>query len=412
MFEFIKMGYRDLVRNKRRSLLTALAIFFASMISVLTLGFSTGLIQPLIHDFAVYGNGDIRITTTKFAEKSENYPIYYSFKYLPVKNFVMDKYKGYVEGVYQRVKTFAISVFGKKVEYYLIIGVERNDPLRLSEKIVDGSYMGSNEVIIGEDFAKANNLKVGDYLFIISRNTSGGLSAIKPRISGIFKTKVIEYDKNSVIMNVEDVKRFLRIPSDETTELLIFFNIPNLDKMLKVSEKLKEDVEREFKGLKVSCIPELMGELLFDMIKAFDWIAYLIVIFILFLASLVIINTMLVVVFERIREVGILKALGMTDTEVVNLFLIEGGLLGLIGGVPGSVLGYLSLLYFAKYGLNYKELLESTIEDFPMEYVFKPTASIEYLLLTIIFAVIISMLITLIPSNYARKLTPVEAMRR
>ena len=131
--------------------------------------------------------------------------------------------------------------------------------------------------------------------------------------------------------------------------------------------------------------------------------------FILFLASFVIINTMMMAVFERTREIGMLKALGMPESGIIRLFGMEGILIGCIGSGLGAFFGWVVSTIVSKIGIDLTSQMEGI--DMPLEYIIHPETGIETVVMTILLAEIIAGIAALIPALKIRKQSAAEALR-
>ncbi len=148
---------------------------------------------------------------------------------------------------------------------------------------------------------------------------------------------------------------------------------------------------------------------LFDLMIIVKYIYYFLDLFILLLASFVVISTIMQAVFERIREIGTLKAMGMTDREIFINFTLEGAIIGAIGGIPGSTLGYLMVVLAGISGLRFDQF---KLVDFPINFIIYPYVGIEVLILTIVFSILMSSAAAMLPAKTAGRLTPAEALRK
>ncbi len=131
---------------------------------------------------------------------------------------------------------------------------------------------------------------------------------------------------------------------------------------------------------------------------------------VLFLASFVIINTMMMAIFERLREIGTMKAMGMTDRQIFLNFTCEGAIIGAAGGIIGAIVGFFIISYFGARGIDFSTQLENF--EMPIEYVIHPVAQFKDLAIAVAIAIIVPACAAMIPARYARKLMPAEALRK
>jgi len=199
------------------------------------------------------------------------------------------------------------------------------------------------------------------------------------------------------------LKRLLKIP-EGTTELLVYTkDYKTAGKVLGTIKSLLSE------GEKVMDVKEQLGSL-YDFVEIGKYVYYFFYAIIVFLATFVVINTMMMAVFERTREIGTLKAMGLTDREVFINFIYEGAILGASGATAGGVVGFLANLILNKTGVNFDFAFQGI--SMPMEYIIRPTADIYVLIVTIIMSTLLTAISTIFPARRAGKLMPAEALRK
>jgi putative ABC transport system permease protein len=149
--------------------------------------------------------------------------------------------------------------------------------------------------------------------------------------------------------------------------------------------------------------------MMFNFIEIAQFIYYFIGVFFLLLGSTVIINTTMMVIYERMREIGTLAALGMHGKELTRLFFLEGVFISAIGAAVGVLIGAGITVYLGKFGLNFTDALSGI--DMEISSVLYPRFNIWTTLIVYVYSVVISAAATLIPSRKASRIEPVEALR-
>jgi len=139
--------------------------------------------------------------------------------------------------------------------------------------------------------------------------------------------------------------------------------------------------------------------------KMFSWIYIIIA----FLGAFVIANVMMMVVLERKKEIGILKAMGMPRREILYLFLVEGCLLGAIGSAAGVLLGLSLCVLFSKVGMDFSSAMASF--SWPMDNVIYTTVSLTDALFLFLLGVAVAAVIAFLPSRKAANMDPIDAIR-
>jgi ABC-type lipoprotein release transport system permease subunit len=278
--------------------------------------------------------------------------------------------------------------------------------LMLDRNIKDGRYLSARgEALIGTGIAKDLGLKVGDTLKVVTQKADYGLGFKKFRVSGIFSTNVNSMDNSLFQVGLEDARDLLGMAAG-ATQLIVMLDNHSLAP--RDAPRVAAALEAAgFAGLSV--IPwEKGGGIvgLFPLMEAiYNWMYVIIA----FLGAFVIANVMMMVVLERRKEIGILKAMGMPRRDILWLFLLEGSLLGLLGSAVGVGLGLGINGIMSVVGMDFKSAMASF--SWPMDNMVytkvNPLAALALLGLGIAVAAVISFL----PSRKAATMDPIEAIR-
>jgi len=151
------------------------------------------------------------------------------------------------------------------------------------------------------------------------------------------------------------------------------------------------------------------GNAFIQMLRISEHIYNAIYLFLVLLASIVVINTMVMIVKERTQEIGMMSALGLNSSDILKLFVFEGGVMAVAGSFVGSIAGGIFTYYMSKIGLDYTAAFEDI--DVLMNPVIYPTFKVEHMLFAFVIGVIVTTLTSIIPARRAAKLDPTQALR-
>ncbi|MBA7540373.1 hypothetical protein ES705_32670 [subsurface metagenome] len=197
----------------------------------------------------------------------------------------------------------------------------------------------------------------------------------------------------------------------EVTELLII--TPDHHEAASVLPGLNELFSREDESGKY--ILQLWNKD-YDLIELFEIAGQIyssIYVFIIILACFVLVNTLIMIVNERTREIGMMSALGLKSREILYLFTIEGAIIGILGSAIGTVLGGILTRVFSVVGIDYSAAMEGmSSTDIMMSPIFYPVFSLENLVFCFTLGVIVVTIACIIPARKAAKLEPTEALRQ
>ncbi len=255
-------------------------------------------------------------------------------------------------------------------------------------------------LIVGTELATSLNVRLGDEVNIVSprgeMGPTGPIPRSRPfRIVGIFYSGMYEYDANHVYTSLEDAGRLLDFEGATGIELRTF----DVDASVAIAERLREQLDPRFEVLDWQ---ELNSSLFFAL--RLEKIAMFVVLtFIILVASFSIVAMLIMIVIEKAREIAILKSMGSTNAEIMKIFVYQGVVIGTMGAIAGLTLGLTICYLLATVGLP----LDSEvyyISTLPVEV--DPADVVA----VVICAIAISFLATLYPSYQAARLNPVEGL--
>lgn len=288
-----------------------------------------------------------------------------------------------------------------------IIGVNPDEEAQVTELntlIVDGTYfegISSNPVLIGNKLAEKLKVNVKSKVVLTFQDIDGNITAGRFRVAGILKASSIAINESSAYVLKSDLNRLLNI-GDNVHEIA-YTTVAGTD-----DQALAKTVQTNFTDDKVESWKEISPALVFME----QWMAATLKILIIIIMSALafgIINTMLMAVLERIRELGMLMALGMKRTKVFLMIMLETIYLSTVGGPVGLLIGYATIAYLGKTGIDltdYSEGLEAIGYDSVLYPLLQPMDYVQI----VIGVITTAFLASIYPAWKAIKLKPIEAL--
>ncbi len=398
----LKFAIRNVFRNKKRSLFTALSIFFAAAIVVLSEGWTRGTMDMFLRGFIRYQYGNVRVVNKNYLKRERFFPV---DEVIDGSDALIPKIRSIagVRKVEERIRFGMLLGNGDLSEAAIGMGLDlTNSDLDLAKRMKEGKLY-SQGIYVGDGLAKKLKIHIGQPLLVATKTSEGGLNGIKLPVKGIFKFGVKLMDDRFFFLDLKDAKRLLKL-KDTTTEIYVFTD------QNKLTHAVRDKIQKLLpSGVVAQTFDEQMGSL-YQLVQVSSGVMWFFEALILFLASFVIVNTMMMAIFERLQEIGTLKAIGYTDGELFVNFTLEGAIIGAIGGIPGALFGYLIVVVMSHTGFDMAPYMDNV--DMPLESMIYPTASLIVLGTSMVLSLIIPALAAMWPARYAGKLTPAEALRK
>ena len=395
----IKIAWRNLWRNKRRSVVVLLSVLVGFMD-----GLNNSFLKQMLDNQINSSVTHIQVHKKGFIDNKV------VESYIPngmnVES-VLDTVSG-VKNYSKRVIAFGLLSSARSSSGVYIYGINPNDEKHLTkidDSIVEGTYLtgSGREIIIGETLAEKLRVGIGDKVVAMSNTLPGNIGSDVYRIVGLFKTHSTEFDKSTIYISLGDAQSLLQV-NDNVYEYAMILD--DYTKAEKVKQNIQNSLSDEYEVLTYEDILPLViiqVEMTRESMMVINLIVGMALIF-------GIINAMLMAVFERIQEIGVLMSIGMKNRKIFMLFIIEAFLIGLIGTAAGLFIGSIIVALFGSSGIDLSMFAES-LQSFGIGSVLYPSISAETIVITLITIPLISVLGAIYPAVKAIRLEPVYAIR-
>jgi putative ABC transport system permease protein len=352
------MALRNIFRNGKRSMLTMTVVVIGIAGVVLGLSWISGAESTFVEEGTKF-TGEIRITRPDFEIKERTMDVSSNFDYEQAKASV----KG-IEGVKSavgRIK-FGGVIFSEDDDYTAMgMAVEQDDyeNIGFADYMIEGRFLdftsSEPEVLVGERVKEKLDLKIGDEITVLTSTQYTEMSAFNYKIAGFYRFDNSRMNR-SFYLKLPDAQYLLNMEGSVTEFLIYTDELSMTDRIFSVvNGRLDTD---EFLVLPWQKIG--MNEYMTRMLPVMKTVLSLIL---ALLSGVGIANTMVMVVFERKKEIGVLKAMGMKNRNIMQLLTLEGMIIGFAGTILGLILGSLISYYFMVYGVEIGEAMELVSAD-------------------------------------------------
>lgn len=400
----LKLAWRNIWRNKRRSLVVLGSVIIGIIAVLFMNGFMNGMLNQMLSNQISTNISHIQIHKKGF---NDNKVIQ---NHIPDADAVEKKLSDNpdIKAFSKRVITFGLISSATNSSGVYINGIIPDKEKEVSiifRQIVEGHYFTGDkrEIVIGGKLADKLEVGLGDKVVIMSNTPDGTIGSDVFRVAGIYKSFSSEFDKSFIYIPLETAQSMLNI-NNRIFEFAVVAN--DYKKIELVKSSIKSGLNDNYEVMSYKdLLPFLVYQI--DLSKESMWIFNLIIELALIFG---IINSMLMAVFERINEIGVLMSIGMKNIKIFFMILLEGLVIGIIGTVVGLISGFLIMLPLESSGINFAIYTES-LESYGIGAVIYPTLSMDDVLGVLIMIPLISIIGAVYPAYKAIKLEPVNAIR-
>lgn len=401
----LKIAWRNIWRNKRRSLVVITAIALGIWSIIFITGFADGMYKTMIDNAIENQYSHIQIHHPKYKEDKEiKFTIPNYQKLLKTLDTITA-----IQSYSARVINQGMISSSKSASGIQIIGIDKeqeNSVSKLKSKIVEGDLFETKRktpIVISKSLAKHLNVRLKSKVVLTIQNINGNISQNAFKIIGLYETSNGIFDDEFVFARSEDLIKASEM-STEYHEVAIFLSNPNdVSKTTELLKTLNPDLlVEDWRSL----APEL------ELIESASGMNLFIVSIIIMVALLFsIINTMLMAVLERYKELGVLMAIGLNKMKVFNMIVLETIMLALVGGPLGILIGYLTIEFFQIDGIDFSRFSEG-LREFGVNAIIRPIVQeYEYFMLAGII-IVTAIIGAIYPAIKAVNLKPVDAIRK
>jgi putative ABC transport system permease protein len=409
MANLIKIAGRNLSRYKRRTLLTlsliVIGVLFVSGFMAVTGSFKTLMIGQITDSFV----GHIQIHRKGYLAAIDNLPLTMNMKPQAVKK---------VETILQ--ETLEIEAYSPRIKFggmfsnftettnIRLNGVDPEKEAKavplLLPRIMEGEKaLKKGEILVPELLARGMKVKVGDMVVVIATNQDGSVNGKQLKVGGILESATGPGGRDGYV-HMEDAVEILRMEEMEISEIAVRLKDFNrLQEVFGILEtRLSGEQNKEGKPIFEVHTWENLSPF-YNIARMIDMMTFFIKIMLVAVVLISIMNVMIMAVYERVREIGTIAAIGTLPRKILSMFLIEGFLLGAGGAAVGGLLSVAMI-----YAIN----LSRFTYDFgrQKDIVLSASVSPQDLLMISGIVILVAVIASLQPALKASRMDPIQAL--
>lgn len=400
----IKIAWRNVWRNKTRSLVITAAVAIGVWAAIFLSSFYTGMMEQRIRSAIETEISHLQLHHPEF---KKDYDVQY-FISEPENRLQQVEQNPLVKAASGRViiKGMIATASGSSgITINGIMPAEESKLTQLDKKIISGKYFSAKpyEIIISEKLMQKMKLKQNGKAILTFQDKDGNLASGAFRVAAVFKTINLPYDESNVFVKINDVDTLAGIKGKYNEIAVLLHSSKDV-------EQYKTELQKSYPAESVETWMEISPEM--DLlVSSGDQIMFIYMGIIILALAFGIINTMLMAILERTREIGMMLALGMNRLKVFKMILLETIFLVLAGAPPGVLLALTTVAYTRKTGIKLEQF-SAAYSSFGISSTVYPGIDARQVVIMLIMVVVTAIIAALFPAARALKLKPAEAMRK
>ena len=400
----LKIAFRNIFRQKRRTILTALAMIVGFTLSSVFIGWSDGAYSDIIAMFTRNRIGHIQVHQQDYLDKPSLYKTIGNYESV---GQTIGSVSG-VEAWTPRVYSAGLGSVGDKSTAVQIIGVDAGREARATrfdKKVIDGqgfSEAQAPEAILGKGLARILSATVGDEIVIVSQGADGSIANDLYTIVGIAESGDETTDRMACYLHIKDAQELLVLEARAHEIVVVVSNINHVGKIARAIESHLDDSALDvapWQEVAKSFYRAMQADKQGDLIGP---------IVIMLIVAIGVLNTVLMSVLERTREYGVLKAVGTKPVQIFWLVICEVVIIALGSIVIGALLGILINYLLSIYGITLPQ--EFTYGGIKFQTMYAEVSA-RSLIIPAITVLVSAAIVSLFPALKAARILPAKAMR-
>lgn len=400
------MAWRNIWRNKTRSVTIMLSVAIGLLSGIAVMALYKGMMSSRVKTVIESETGHIQIHAPQFTKDYKaSLVISEGSELLRRLAAEQDIRMLAPRSITQGMLSTATGSSGVRIMG--IVPLQEYKLSKLNQKILSGQGFEEekrNAILLGKKLADKMKLRPGSKLVLTFTDTSENIVAAAFRVSGIYQSDNTRLDERDVYIRQEELNSLLGI-GHSLHEIAILINRDS------DVDKIKAQLQKQYPALSIETWKEISPETAL-MVSTIDDYSFIILVIIMLALAFGIINTMLMAVLERTREIGMMTALGMNRLRLFLLILLETVFLTMAGAPVGLLSGWILTTYFNRHGLNLSGFGKDLLSSFGYSSIIYPEFPWDQLILVLTIVLGTALVACLFPALKSLQLQPADALRR
>jgi len=408
----MKAAIRHMMRNRRRSILTLLAVLIPIYFLIVMFGFINSMVQDMFESSTRFDTGHMQIRAVETRATGSAIPLMND----PAAALAALATVEGIEWSTVRLDLPALASVGERTRTVFVRGVvpEKIDPIsNMADRIVEGEFLTSDStgVLVGEELAELLDLEVGDDMVLLGAHPEASLGAIRAPIVGVFKAHEATIGRMVVYASLGTARQLARNDTAATAIVIRVAGVAGPQDAAMMDQKATALRAVLPEGFEVQDWLDLLP-VMDGYMKVLTPMLLIMAIVFFGLGALVVVNTLYLSVMERTKEIGLILALGASRLRVMGMVLAEAGIITLAGAFYGALVGVgIIFIVEAFGGIPLWGQMAEYMKELGITPVMHMSITVQQVVLSAGAMAVVAMVAAWFPAWKASKLEPMEAMR-
>lgn len=410
-----RIGWRNLGRNRRRSLITALGLAFGYFAVVFLVGWADGLKAEMIESGTGLLSGQLQIHSLDYRPERSLYETIGGNEGVDVEELVATVAADpVVSAATPRVYAGGLVSSGNATSAGMLMGIDAEREVGVS-RILSGLLSGrapadhAKELLVGDEMARQLGVEIGDEVVVVAPAADGSMGNDLFRVTGIFHSGMAEIDSSYALVALGPLQELLALDSSRIHEIAA---ATTRDPWLapQAADRLRERLDSMDSPVEVEPWTRLRPEML-DYVRLLESWYFIVIVIVFAVAVFGVANTMLMATFERRRELAVMLALGTTPRQVVTTIVAEAIAMGALSLLLGAMVTFPTIAWLQHVEID----LSFIYGDFTMlGALMRPTLRVEYNVSAAAWSAVALLLTALVAALYpaarAARIPPADTL--
>lgn len=414
MIQIFRIAFRNLMRYKRRTLLTSLLITLGVLIVILFSGLAGSFKAMMVGQITDSNLAQMQIHKKGYVFSIDTMPLHLSLntkEFATVEKILTENRE--ISAFAPRIKLSAMLSNFVETTNVRLNAIDPQREIKVCPDVTERMKFGNNEtpevflsegeVIIPQNLASGMNIKIGDTVVLVANNKDGSVNGLNFTVKGLIESVLGPQGKEGY-MHIKDARSLLRMEEPEVIEVAV--RIKKFEKLDAVYNDLKGALEarKNKKGkplFEIHTWEELSP--FANISRMIDFMAITMKLIMIAIVLISILNVMIMSVYERVREIGTMSAIGTSPGKIMGLFLAEGFSLGIMSVLAGNIIGLIGIYLLNIYKIRFSFGRMDNL-------LLSPSISLSELVWVSGIVLIVSVFASIQPAHKASKMEPVDAL--